>query len=164
MLFDNNDIDLDFSLLSLAGLQNTKQDMSNMGSMSNMKSMSNMSSSKFLTAKEGFLRGNMFKDEYKPYKNLTYVNIKPRNDREAKLFNVMQYSFAINDMNLYLDLHPEDRNALMLLEEFIKEEKEAKKEYIKSYGPLTINETSGEKYEWINGPWSWENLGGNIYV
>ena len=53
-----------------------------------------------LDAKEGFLRGNMFKDEYLPYKNMTYINIRPKSDREAKLFNVMQYSFAINDLNL----------------------------------------------------------------
>lgn len=152
MLFDNNDIDLDldFTLLNLAGLN---------------KNMNNsLDNRNFLSAKEGFLRGNMFRDEYKPYKNLTFINIKPRNDREAKLFNVMQYSFAITDMNLYLDTHPEDRRALNMLKELIMEEEKAKKEYIMNYGPLNVCDTKGDKFNWIDGPWPWENMGGNMYV
>lgn len=149
MLFDNNNVDLDFTLLNLAGLNKQDQILDNRN---------------ILSAKEGFLRGNMFKNEYVPYKNLTYVNIRPRNDREAKLFNVMQYSFAINDLNLYLDLHPEDISTIRLLEEMIKEEKAAKEEYTRLYGPLTVTETTKDKFEWIDSPWTWENLGGNMYV
>ncbi|MBE6156809.1 MAG: spore coat protein CotJB [Firmicutes bacterium] len=76
----------------------------------------------------------------------------------------MCYSFAITDMNLYLDVHPEDRKALTYLKELIVEEEKAKKEYIMKYGPLNVCDTKGDKFDWINGPWSWENLGGNIYV
>ena len=72
MLFDNNNVDLDFSFLNLSGLNNNVDDR------------------KFLSAKESFLRGNIFRDEYKPYKNLSYIDIKPKNDREAKLFNVIK--------------------------------------------------------------------------
>ena len=96
--------------------------------------------------------------------NLTFVNIRPKSDREAKLYNVMCYSFAINDMNLYLDVHPDDRRALALLKELIMEEDKAKKEYIMSYGPLKVCDTKGDKFSWIDGPWSWENMGGNMYV
>ena len=35
---------------------------------------------KILNPEEGFLRGNMFKDEYKPYKNLTYFKLNPTNE------------------------------------------------------------------------------------
>ncbi len=149
MLFDNNDVDLDFTFLNLSGITNNIYPENDRN---------------VLSAKEGFLRGNMFKNEYKPYKNLTYINMKPKNDREAKLLNVMQYSFAINDMNLYLDMHPENKEALKLLEEFIKEEKKAKNEYIMHYGPLEICDTKGDKFEWIDSPWSWDKLGGNLYV
>ncbi len=155
MLFDNNDVDLDFTLLNLAGMP-TKDLMS----MNNF----NQSTSNILSAKEGFLRGNMFKNEYKPYRNLTYIDIKPKNDREAKLYNVMQFAFAINDMNLYLDLHPDDSSAMMLFEEFVKEERKAKKEYEESYGPLTVTHTKGNDFDWIDNPWPWENLGGSMYV
>jgi len=151
MLFDNNDIDLDFTFLNLAGLTNNNMEFDS-------------DNRNLFAAKEGFLRGNMFRNEYKPYKNLTFINIRPKNDRDAKLFNVMCYSFAITDMNLYLDVHPEDRKALTYLKELIVEEEKAKKEYIMKYGPLNVCDTKGDKFDWINGPWSWENLGGNIYV
>ena len=150
MLFDNNNVDLDFTLLNLANINNSNKNVND--------------NRNFLSAKEGFLRGNIFKNEYKPYKNLSYVNIKPKNDREAKLFNVMSYTHAITDMNLYLDVHPEDRSALNYLKELINEEERAKKEYIMSYGPLNVCDTKGDKFEWIDSPWSWENMGGNMYV
>jgi hypothetical protein len=115
------------------------------------------------STKEGFLRGNMFKDEYMPYKNLTYINIKPSNDREAKLWTISQYSFAINDLNLYLDIHPENNMMVQKLEKLIKEEKQAKEEYIKYYGPLDICDVSNT-FEWINNPWPWEGMGDSSYV
>ena len=149
MLFDNNNVDLDFTFLNLANLKENNKEFD---------------SRNYFNSKEGFLRGNMFRNEYKPYKNLTYINIKPKNDREAKLFNVMTYAFAITDMNLYLDTHPEDRSALSFLKELIMEEEKAKKEYIMSYGPIDVCDTLGDKFEWINNPWPWENLGGNLYV
>ncbi len=158
MLFDNNNVDLDFALLNLTNGVKVPMNM-NMANKTFDKSNPNI-----LPAKDGFLRGNMFKNEYMPYKNLTYVDIRPRNEREAKLFNVMQYSFAINDLNLYLDLHPDDREVMALFEEFVKNEKEAKKEYMESYGPLTVTKTKGNKFTWIDNPWPWEDLGGNIYV
>jgi len=150
MLFDNNNVDLDLTFLNLANLTNN--------------SYMEIDDRNFLSAKDGFLRGNIFRDEYKPYKNLTYINIKPKNDREAKLFNVMSYTHAITDMNLYLDVHPEDRNALAFLKQLIMEEEKAKKEYIMSYGPLNVCDVKGDKFNWIDSPWSWENMGGNMYV
>ena len=153
MLFDNNDVNLDFTFLDLANLTNSQ-------SMPKM----DMSTPNILPAKEGFLRGNMFKNEYKPYKNLTYIDIRPQSDREAKLFNVMQFSFAINDLNLYLDLHPDDTRVVRLFEELVKEEKQAKKEYMEQYGPLMVTKVKGDKFDWIESPWPWDDLGGNMYV
>jgi len=155
MLFDNNDNGLDFSFLDLAGL-------TNMDFNDNNIDMNNLN---LYSSKEGFLRGNMFRNMYMPYKKLTFINISPKSDREAKLYNVMQYAFAINDLNLYLDVHPEDNKALNLLKEFIKEEKNVKEEYERIYGSLEVCDVKGNDFDWINGPWSWENEnGGGMYV
>ena len=113
---------------------------------------------------EGFLRGNMFKDEYEPYKNLTYFKLSPSNDKERLLYQVMAYSFAINDLNLYLDLHPDNKGMLDLFKKYVKEEKELCKEYVNKYGPLEVNEVMGQKFDWINSPWPWETRGGSMYV
>ena len=149
MLFDDNNFDYNF--FNLANFNLTDPILT-------------MNDDKLVSSKEGFLRGNMFKNEYKPYKSLTYVDIRPQSDREAKLFNVMQFSFAINDLNLYLDLHPDDTRVVRLFEELVKEEKQAKKEYMEKYGPLTVTKVKGDKFDWIESPWPWDDLGGNMYV
>ena len=113
---------------------------------------------------EGFLRGNMFKDEYEPYKNLTYFKLSPSNDKERLLYQVMAYSFAINDLNLYLDLHPDNKGMLDLFKKYVKEEKELCNEYVNKYGPLEVNEVKGQKFDWINSPWPLETRGGSMYV
>lgn len=143
MLFDDSNIDITF--LNLAGLQEDTNMMD------------------ILPAKEGFLKGNMFKNEYEPYKNYKYANLVPQTEKEARLFNVMQYSFAINDLNLYLDLHPDDQKVFQLFKRYIEEEKKAKEVYERNYGPLVLNDTTGAHYDWVS-EWPWEKRGGSQYV
>lgn len=117
-----------------------------------------------LSPMEGFLKGNMFQDEYEPYKNLTYFKLNPKDEKERLLYQVMAYSFAINDLNLYLDLHPDNKEVLHLFQKYVNEEKLLCQEYVKKYGPLEVTETSGSKFNWIDSPWPWENRGGSMYV
>ncbi len=117
-----------------------------------------------LNPMEGFLRGNMFQDEYEPYKNLTYFKLNPKDEKEKLLYQVMALSFAINDLNLYLDLHPDNKEVLDLFKKFVREEKELSSEYVKKYGPLEVTEIMGNKFNWIDSPWPWENRGGSMYV
>ena len=117
-----------------------------------------------LSPMEGFLRGNMFKDEYEPYKKLTYFKLVPQNEQERLLYQVMAYSFAVNDLNLYLDLHPDNKEVFDLFKKYVIEEKNLCNEYVKKYGPLEVNETMGTKFNWIDSPWPWDNKGGSMYV
>ena len=70
--------------------------------MMNNKNTTN--SNDLVSVDEGFFRGNMFKNEYKPYKNYTYKKIVPKTKKEELLLEIMELSFVINDLNLYLDL------------------------------------------------------------
>ena len=117
-----------------------------------------------LSPMEGFLRGNMFQEEYEPYKNLTYFKLVPKDEKEKLLYQVMALSFAINDLNLYLDLHPDEKEVLALFKKFVSQEEELCKEYVKKYGPLEVNEVMGNKFNWVDSPWPWENKGGSMYV
>ncbi len=148
MLFDNSDFDYEISFFKIPGSDFNKE----------------IREEKFLSPEEGFLRGNLMKDEYEPYKKLTYFKLTPKNEQEAKLFNLMAYSFAINDLNLYLDLHPEDQNAYELFKKYVKEKNKLEEAYSEKYGPMTITETQGSKYNWIKNPWPWDNTGGSMYV
>ena len=72
---------------------------------------------------------------------------------------INEVSFAINDMNLYLDTHPEDKKALAFMEEHVQMRKRALKEYAMKYGPLTIDTTDDGQscsWDWVMQPWPWE--------
>ena len=56
---------------------------------------------------EGFVKGNLFKDEYIGYKDYKPAKITVKNEREALLIKIMMLDFAINDLNLYLALNPD---------------------------------------------------------
>ena len=150
MLFEN---DYDYDVLSLAGF-NFNQSMPYYDEKENH----------LVSTKEGFLRGNMWKDEYSPYQGMTYIPLKPTCEREALLFQIMEYDFAINDLNLYLDLHPENEKIYEIFKNYTKKCIELKDKYAKMYGPLTLDQTNSESYEWMKNPWPWDKSGGSMYV
>ncbi len=115
--------------------------------------------------KNGLCKGNSFKDEYVPYKDYKESDIIASSEKEKLLLEIMALSFAINDLNLYLDLHPEDNLMLKRFKELVEASYEKEMEYVKCYGPLEVQEsTSLEKFTWINNPWPWENNKGVKYV
>lgn len=109
---------------------------------------------------EGFLRGNMFSNEYVPYKNMTYINPKLKTQRERDLFKVMEVAFAINDYNLYLDVHPEDTSVLNKYKACTEKFRRLTKEYEEKYGPLSIDASNYNTFKWIESPWPWDKEDG----
>ena len=122
-------------------------------------------SPELVSVEEGFLRGNMYKNEYKPYKNMTYKKIIPKNKREEMLLDIMELSFAINDLNLYLDLHPENEELLRKFKELVEMSCKKEIEFVNEFGPLElIDSDSTKEFKWIDDPWPWQNEGGAKYV
>lgn len=84
------------------------------------------------------------------------VNDKCKDDTRRELINKIKcYQFAVVELALYLDTHPEDEKALCLHKKYCKELKELQDKYQKVYGPLTINYPCN-KWRWIEEPWPWE--------
>lgn len=108
--------------------------------------------------KEGFLKGNLFDNLYDPYKNYKYGMLKPTNNKEGLLYNILMYKFALTELNLYLDTNPSDVNMLNLYNRYLSEEKKLCKEYENNYGPLTTdgNNLGTNSWNWIKSPWPWE--------
>ena len=75
--------------------------------------------------------------------------------REKMLKEIKSLQFAIIELGLYLDTHPEDERALCLHRKYARESKELKDKYQKVYGPLTVNFPCN-KWRWIEEPWPWE--------
>lgn len=106
----------------------------------------------------GLIRGNMFKNEYRGYKDYQAGIVKPKSDKDSKLQDVMMYSFAAHDISLKLDVFPNDSELLRKFEEYDKKTEEAIKVYQDTYGPLTPA-AAGDKggtFSWILVPSAWE--------
>lgn len=86
----------------------------------------------------------------------------PRSCSQAELFSMInQVSFAVNDMTLYLDTHPDDDDAMAYFCENIALRKELLKEYAARFGPLTLDsdsENCRQCWDWVMQPWPWEGV------
>lgn len=153
MYFENNDFD--FDVLNLAGF--------NFNNPTKYYEYSKRDDN-LLNSKEGFLKGNMWGNLYDGYKNYKPVNLKPTNEREMLLYKIMEIDFAVNDLNLYLDIHPEDRSIYEKFKMYVNECLRLKDEYAKKYGPLSLDMDMSDSYTWLNNPWPWDKNGGSMYV
>lgn len=75
--------------------------------------------------------------------------------KEEMLQEIRSQGFAITELCLYLDTHPEDQKALCLHRKYARRLKDLEDKYQKVYGPLTINFPCN-KWRWLEEPWPWE--------
>jgi spore coat protein JB len=69
-------------------------------------------------------------------------------------------SFAVTDINLYLDSHPDDLEAIQYFNHYADLRRTALSAYAEKYGALTIDTANPEHFwNWAMEPWPWE--GGN---
>jgi len=69
------------------------------------------------------------------------------------------YAFAAYDWNLYLDTHPNDKDAIAMFKKMVERAKELRSEYQAKYGPLTAEAANdSERWNWIDNPWPWDNF------
>ena len=111
---------------------------------------------------EGFMKGNMFQNLYSPYKNYQPAQLTPRNEQEEMFLRMVEAEFAMHDLNLYLDLYPQDGNALNLFNQYRKKSNELRNAYEDKYGPILINsnslDTSPFLWQTQIFPWNMEGL------
>ena len=77
------------------------------------------------------------------------------NTRREMLMRIKEYDFALDELNLYLDTHPDDAKALCLHNNYSRILKDLETQYQRVYGPLTANYPC-RKWRWIEEPWPWE--------
>ena len=84
--------------------------------------------------------------------------------RECLMLQVMEIGFMMDDIRLYMDTHPEDKDGLQLLKQVIQRRKQLMTDFAEEYYPLTMDCMAGlyEKnpesdcYCWEKGPMPWE--------
>ena len=92
-------------------------------------------------------------------------------DRRKLLQEINEISFTVNDLNLYLDTHPTDADALDAFSQAMASRRQLLDTYAKQFEPLTLNcvcpdtnnqsgtDTSypGQKhFTWSDGPLPWD--------
>ena len=100
---------------------------------------------------QGFMYGNLFRNLYEGYQNYKPRKIIPQNEQEELLNNVDQLTFAAHELNLLLDVYPDNQEALQKFNQYRKMAQQAIEAYESKFGPLTVmsdhlNQT----------PWAWE--------
>ena len=83
-------------------------------------------------------------------------------NRKQMLEWVQALCFVVVDMQLYLDTHPCDEDAMMYFQEYSQKRNDLLKKYSKLYGPLTVDlvdMSCTEYWNWISEPWPWQEGG-----
>ena len=118
----------------------------------------NMNNQNIFNPTEGFIKGNMFSNLYSEYKNYKPQMLNPKSEQERMLYELDSISFAAHELNLYLDMHPEDQSMVTLFNDYRRKLEELTKNYESMYGPLTVNsnEMENKTFSWVNTSWPWE--------
>lgn len=79
-------------------------------------------------------------------------------EREILLKKISTYQFAILDLQIFLNTHPNDQKTLEKVNEYKKALTPLTEEYEKKYGMLTKRQSAnGNWHRWIKNPWPWDN-------
>ena len=126
--------------------------------MRNFNSNTNMTGSFLFTPEVAYNNGNLFSNLYSQYKNYRPAQLSANTEKEKLLLDIGRLSFAAHDLNLYLDLNPNDESMLALFNDYRKQADSMISEYESKFGPLNISSNSLETgpFKWINSPWPWE--------
>ena len=77
--------------------------------------------------------------------------------REKLLLVIQKANFAMYDVKLYLDTHPNCQEALDYYRNAKRIKKKAWKEYTETFGPLSAEDVVDQDYwNWASNPWPWE--------
>ena len=126
--------------------------------MRNFNSNNNMTGSFLFTPEVAYNNGNLFSNLYSQYKNYRPAQLSANTEKEKLLLDIGRLSFAAHDLNLYLDLNPNDESMLALFNDYRKQADSMISEYESKFGPLNISSNSLETgpFKGINSPWPWE--------
>ena len=80
------------------------------------------------------------------------------NEKEQLMKALQEVEFALCEIGLYLDTHPECSEALADHKKLTAGHAELVRSYEQSFGPLTAGSTMNTDYwDWTATPWPWES-------
>ena len=81
-------------------------------------------------------------------------------NKDDLLYKLQMYNFALKDLNLYLDVHPNDESMIKEFQNVRRKYNEVKEKYESAYGPLVACDDEGiDTFRWTQNPWPWDKGG-----
>lgn len=78
-------------------------------------------------------------------------------EKDMLLRKIRSTDFAMWELHIFLDSHPDNADALALMQKYTDKRDVLVAEYEKKYGPLNMRSvTNANRWQWINDPWPWE--------
>ncbi len=78
-------------------------------------------------------------------------------NRDECLKKLTMLDFMCIDLNLYLDTHPTDQDALENFNTVATQASQLREFYEKEFGPLLPSRpTCSDEWRWIDNPWPWD--------
>ena len=104
-------------------------------------------------ARKALIRGTLFPGLDLPFMGMVNQKEKPITPKSE----LQVLGFAIQELALYLDTHPEDEEALELYRSYQQIYHKCMMEFSENHGPMNHGTPqSGKSYCWLNDPWPWE--------
>lgn len=106
---------------------------------------------RFYLASQGLSKGNMSVDLYDNFSNYVPRELPYTKDNELK-----SYNFAIIDIGLYLDTHPDDMNTKVLYDQYVAKYNELLKTLEQQNGMYYLTSPNNNKMWQWNKSFPWE--------
>lgn len=104
-------------------------------------------------ARKALIRGTLYPGLDLPLMGIVNKNLLP----VTPLSEIQALAFAVQELALYLDTHPEDRKALELYQQYQRLYAECMEKHQAHLGPTNHQTpTDGDTYSWLDDPWPWE--------
>ena len=101
----------------------------------------------------GLVRGTIYPGLDLPFMGMVNQNNLP----VTPLSEVQVLAFAVQELALYLDTHPEDTEALELYRQYQQLYQKVSQAYEREKRPLNHAAPGrGDTYAWLDDPWPWE--------
>lgn len=76
---------------------------------------------------------------------------------KTPMTQLMALEFAVVELGMYLDTHPDDTEAVALFRDYAQQAAEARAAYEAKHGPLRLGAAgTGSCWDWICDPWPWD--------
>lgn len=74
------------------------------------------------------------------------------------MLQIQEADFVLVELNLYLDTHPEDQEAIAQFNQFVQKSMTLKQQFQAQFGPLYQfgNSFSPVPFAWKEAPWPWQ--------